>query len=600
MRTEARETAAASPPTERGARRRGLAALGPHWPLLAVLAAFALTALVVPTLAPVSVSDDALYARTMERLFGQHELRVLPLAQMTLVFQVGWAGLFGLLFGDSLGVFRVSTVVMTMIGGGALYALCRELGVDRGRSALGAAVYLFNPLTYVLGFSFMTDGSFAAMLIVAVAVYVRGLRREPIAPAWVLAGSVAASAAFLIRQQGALIPLGVATSLLVSRVVRFDRAGLRMLARVLLVPALTIVGYYLWFNFVHGVPRDAGQAQVAEGWASASPVKVVGLVASLSFVQVMYIGLFTLPIVASALFTLGGVLRNASRRVWIGIGLWTAVIGAGLLFLGGGLARMPYGSQFLNTAGLGPDGDLRGGRVPIYGARISALVTALCAGASIALAVFFVCRVEALKGRRNVGAGVVLAVLVWQALGAVAPSLPLASGAVTRDRYLLPLAPLAVALALWALRNVRFPVLVAWLVTASIAVFSVAATHDFLGYEAAAWKLGREAHAEGVAYRRIEGGAAWDAYHLYEYSVRNKIQLVLPKGLRKGPLILSDHDIDPWWLGLYGAATTSDYVIASEPLYGFTVVKKIGYSDWLRGGSGSMYLLRHAGVQGPP
>jgi hypothetical protein len=107
-----------------------------HWPILAVVAAFAGTAFVIPTLSPTAVSDDFLYARSVEILLDDGELRMLPAAAVTGVFQTVWGVLFGAVFGESLGVLRAATVTFALFGGVAMYALCRELGVTRGRSAL--------------------------------------------------------------------------------------------------------------------------------------------------------------------------------------------------------------------------------------------------------------------------------------------------------------------------------------------------------------------------------------------------------------------------------------------------------------------------------
>src|SRR3954465_733179 len=108
-----------------------------HWPLAVVLAAFVGAAFVIPTLAPVSVNDDFLYARSVHILVHDHNERVLPAAAVTLLFQhgggvvpaaamplffqIGWGGLFAAVFGVSLGVLRAATVTFAGLGGLAMY-----------------------------------------------------------------------------------------------------------------------------------------------------------------------------------------------------------------------------------------------------------------------------------------------------------------------------------------------------------------------------------------------------------------------------------------------------------------------------------------------
>ena len=123
-------------------------------PLAAVLGLYILSAFIIPTTANVAISDDWTYVRSVEILHETGELKVLPVAAAAaVVFQTLWAGLFAEVFGMSLGVVRLATVVLTFASGVAMYGLCREVGISQRRSALGAGVYLFNPLAFVIGYA---------------------------------------------------------------------------------------------------------------------------------------------------------------------------------------------------------------------------------------------------------------------------------------------------------------------------------------------------------------------------------------------------------------------------------------------------------------
>ena len=146
-----------------------------NWAVLAVFAAFALSAAIVPTFAPVATTDDWAYTRSAQILLAEGRLTVFPVVAATAVFQIAWGALFGVLFGPTFGAFRLSTVVITALGAVALFGLCRDLGVTRGRGALGVAAYLFNPLVFVLAFTFMTDAHFAALLVIATWLFAKAL-----------------------------------------------------------------------------------------------------------------------------------------------------------------------------------------------------------------------------------------------------------------------------------------------------------------------------------------------------------------------------------------------------------------------------------------
>ena len=181
------------------------------------MACFALTPLLVPMLVPAAVGDDWVYVRSVEILLREGRLHILDLSVVTLLFQVAWGSLFATLFGLSFGVLRLSTFVMTMLGGVACYGLCRELQIERMPSALAAAAYVFNPLSFVLAYTFMSDPFFTALLVIATYGYVRGLRCDRPDRVALLFGAVAAACAFLVRQQGALIPAAVIVALLAQR-----------------------------------------------------------------------------------------------------------------------------------------------------------------------------------------------------------------------------------------------------------------------------------------------------------------------------------------------------------------------------------------------
>ena len=330
-----------------------------HWVLLLVLAAFALATAVIPTMTPIAISDDWTYARSAQILLAEGRLTVFPVVVATAVAPIAWGALFGLFFGPTLGVFRLSTVVLTALAALALYALCRDLGVSRHRSAFGVATWLFNPLVFVLAFSFMTDPHFAALLIITMWLFARSLRGTEIDRPTFIAASAMAALSFLARQQGALIVPAVIVYLLLSRRLRFDRAGLILLLQLVAIPAVVAAGYYLWLR------SDQSMAEMQTGFLRE--VEQRGgdgswwLLRWLTVFQLVYLGFFTLPIMVAAIPALRGLVHRIRPSGWLLFALWEAiaVAGVGVLFSRGVL--MPYIPQFFGSSGLGPP-DLLGGR----------------------------------------------------------------------------------------------------------------------------------------------------------------------------------------------------------------------------------------------
>ena len=363
---------------------------------------FAAVAVVVPTLTPVATTDDWAYTRLVQIFVAEGRLVVFPVVAASAVFQTVWGALFALLFGPSFGATRLSTVVMVGLSGMALYGLCRRLGIDRARAALGTAAYLFNPLVFVLAYTFMTDPHFTALLVIATYFYSRGLgdaAGEGGAGWAVVAGSAVAALAFLTRQQGALIAPAVVLYLLIShrsRSLRPNWAAGRLVLQVAALPLLTMFGYFLWLRLVNDVPdvqaRFLREAVLEEGWAGTW-----WLLRRLTVVELVYLGFFALPIAVAALPALRRLVAELSQRGRLLFLVWEAVLIGGVASLWVAGSRMPYVAQFLGSGGLGPP-DVLGSRPRLVDAAFRDVATVVCVAASLTLGLIAARGVGAARG----------------------------------------------------------------------------------------------------------------------------------------------------------------------------------------------------------
>jgi 4-amino-4-deoxy-L-arabinose transferase-like glycosyltransferase len=546
-----------------------------HWPVLVVLTMFAAAAFVVPTLTPVATTDDWGYTRSVEILYHDGELKIFPAVAATAVFQVIWGWLFAMLFGMSLGVMRVATLAMVGLGAVALYALLCELGVRRGRSALGVAAYLFNPLTFVLAYTFMTDPHFTSLLLIATWGYVRGLRPDGSAPRATIAGSVAAGCAFLTRQQGALIPLAVVFFLVLTGRLRPNRRGLGDFLRIVAIPAVATAGYYLWLRYLNHVPT-AQQSFYDEATASGLG-GAWRLVRNLTFIELVYFGFFALPIVAAAVPALRRIVVTMRPAGWLIFAIWEAILITGVAIYGVQGRRMPYVGQFAGTGGLGAP-DVLGSRPRLLDRQLADDLTVVCALAAILLALILCRSVGSVASPDRAKAGLVLAIALWQVVGVLPPSFHYIDRGYSLDRYLLPLLPFVICLTFWAVRDLRLWQPVAWVIVAAFAAYSVAGTRDYLVYLGTVWTLAREANALGIPNEHLDAGAAWDGYHLYTEGLdQNMTNARTSNG--------------PWWVYFYGKPTDSQYVVTAKLVPGSTVVLSRTTDAWL-GNPTTLYLLR--------
>ena len=558
-----------------------------HRLIILILTCYALTPLLVPLLTPVAIGDDWVYVRSVEILLREGRLHILDLSVVTLLFQVAWGSLFASVFGLSFGVLRLSTFVMVLLGGLATYGLCRELQIARTPSALAVAAYLFNPLSFVLAYTFMSDPHFTALLTIATYGYVRGLRTDRLAPdsGAIILGSLAAACAFLVRQQGALIPAAIVIALLVQRRLTWDRAGLLLALRVTALPAATIVGYYLWLALVHGIPREQRAftgSVISAGWEQS-----LLLIGRMTFIEAMYLGLFTLPVALAALSVMNHVRRARAPAVWFAVFLWAVLLGCGLIHFQQGdaqqplMPRMPYIAQYLGPYGLGP-ADILGGRRWIVSWQALDILTALCIVSSLIFVLLLARRFvqPAIADPSRTSAGTVLMVSLGQVAGVLPASFHFRSWIISVDRYLLPLLPLSLCLGFWALRGLRPSFGASWVVVALAALISIAGTRDVLELQRVTWDVARQAVQQGVPITALDAGAAWDGYALYDYGVAHGLSQQTPGG--------------PWWTSLFAPATTSDYVVSTTPLDGYQEVGHAAVNSWLGPDETELYLLQRA------
>ncbi|HWK79442.1 MAG TPA: glycosyltransferase family 39 protein, partial [Thermomicrobiales bacterium] len=515
-----------------------------HAAILIVLVAFLGTWLIVPTMVNAPVSDDWVYSRSVEILMQHQHLKILDLSVVTLVSQVIWGALFSTIFGTSFGAMRLSTLVIFFLSGVALYGICRELRVDRTRSALGAAAYLFNPLTFGLAFSFMTDPQFLSWLTIATYFYIRGLNPDAPDTRAVILGSAFAATAFLTRQQGILIPFAVGLYLLAARRWRPDREGLKAILTVAGIPALTMVLYYVWI-LGQGAPEQ--QSAFLDQMIGAGLRDTRILASRMTYIEMMYIGLFVLPIVLAAVPFMG---HYRFPRKPLGIALvlgWTAILVAGLLVFAGKNHYFPYIPQFLGVQGIGPT-DLIGGRRPLvdqpYPSQpLNRTLTGIVALSSLGFALHLGRKVGSAFTADRAGASLLACIGIWQVVGILPPSYHFRNWIISVDRYLIPMIPFAIGLLLWSLRGTRIWQPLGWFAIAVFAIFSTASTRDFLVFQQATWEFAQETVDGGVPMTQLDAGSSWDGYHLYEYGESRAIHQQTKGG--------------PWWTNLFAPATNS-------------------------------------------
>ncbi|MCX7015427.1 MAG: glycosyltransferase family 39 protein, partial [Candidatus Sumerlaeota bacterium] len=170
------------------------------------------------------LNDDWSYAQAVRSLLITGHIRLSEWTFMTLVGQVSWGALFCLPFGFSYTALRLSTLVAGLLGVWATYGTLRAAGARPAQALLGALAVAGNPIYFSLAQTFMTDVPAYAVGMASVWLFVRGLEKE--SKSDLLAASLLAAWASLIRQTGVLIPVAATAAVLLKEGGRlFSRVG---------------------------------------------------------------------------------------------------------------------------------------------------------------------------------------------------------------------------------------------------------------------------------------------------------------------------------------------------------------------------------------
>ncbi len=530
--------------------------------VLAPLILWAVALLLVPPSGEFPLNDDWIYSRAVldwldTGTYGGH-----PFSTATLVAQAGWGALFSLVFGFSFEVLRWSTLFLWAVAAVTTGQMARVLGADRWAASLAGCLIIANPLALNLGYTFMTDVPFLALMTLSAYGYLRFPAVQSLR--WLVWGSCFGALAFLVRQFAPVVLLAFLVANLPHwRALRVDRTmGIRVL--VLLVPWLVAWGGYAL------LPRQAealGHTWIPEYLGETRWLQVFGA-AKFYVVALAYLALFTAPLLVAAAWA----WYRDETGCWKRRTLWTGAIGMtlGVVSVAYAPRRMPYLGNILFDAGLGPrtlrsGADATGiGMPPVWGDGWWLLtIPALTGGAWLLLRALVWLRDWVAGAAGSVAHRRILFLGLWAALSVVALYHPLLP--VRFDRYLLgALVPVLVLLSSTA----RMPQLGLRIFQGVCALaffaFSVAAQHDYLAWNHARWRALDGLLKENVPPESIDGGYEFNGWYTSPHFIK---VLGADAFIDAGPL--------GWWV------VDDTYAIAWQERPGYVVREEVPYGTWL-------------------
>ncbi len=487
------------------------------------------------------IDDDWSYIKAAETFHHTGEMEFTPWTAMSLVAQIWWGTCFTKIFGYSIEVLRLSTLVISLLGLIFIYLLLLELKHNWQTSFLIVLLLLFNPFSFPLNFTFFTDHFFISLLFISTYFYYKAFKDKK--DIHLLIASLVASFSVLVRQNGILIPLSVFIYILFSE--RSLKSIIKKSLITLLIPIATFIAFTYWLNVIHG-PTVEYIKQTAKLFENLrKPYLFLIKIVWRPFLILEFMGFCLLPLSFSFLPKLKELFNRKHYFLLILFCL------AGTIFY---LAFEHIG--LYSTIDLWLNG-FRFAYISEYGYRDSLNILfffyRLLDFLSVASVVYLVYLL--IKYRKS----------IQNTFSFTSPSfliifigffqfLFLLTTLHKFSRYYLILIPFFIFFILEITKHIRIqkriflPLLIAY------TLFSLAITQDFMNWNQHKWQVAQQFLDKGVSPREMSTGFAWDAWHCCQYSLDHPYEIAPQKG-----------DI-PWWIEDLIPVIDPQYLISNSPV----------------------------------
>lgn len=501
------------------------------------------------------LNDDWAYAQSVRVMLTTGKLQISEWAAATTVFQIYYGTLFAKFSGDLFFTgLRLSTLSFSLISCLALYDLLRQLEIPPASAWLGCLILMVNPIFIYLSYTFMTDIFYLGAMLLALAFYGRGWKRNNLL--FLFIGSLFAGGAYLSRQLGLTLPAGIILLLLLKK----GRSGWREVLAAGFVPAGIIIGHTLWLQYIHGQPWGFELNAVQNSLKTLlQPLFPLLLVTKL-FNALLYLGMFSLPIFLGQLFTTHQWLTK-----WYGV--WLMALAVFTLYMVGVLGQwMPYLANVINQEGLGPLtlAGLKNGNMPFW---LFGLVTLLAPFAGAAQGSLWT---EMLLNQREErprpGSPLLLASLFMAGFTSLI--------VILWDEYLLVFVPAGLYLLLRTKPLTPMGQRIAILACIPILAYSLLELKDHFAWHNAQWQAGQYLVNQGIQPEQIDGGLEWVGWYEFEATLPQAITADL------------GNDLFGWT-----TINPKEYILAFEPLSGHRLIHTIPYQSPFAS-PGLIYILQ--------
>lgn len=500
-----------------------------RWLLTILIASYLASVAVVATQGARPMVDEWIYIDAARQFAETGQLDVAPIAFALTIFEAVFGGVILWVSGGSLITLVMATAVLASVAGVALWDLLTRSGVRASLALLVVGAFLFSSVFYALTTTYMTDTHAVSLMVIAAALFSRGIDEGPYLRSWLVAGSIVAATGYLSRPGAIGVVAGVT---IVAAVRRQWSAIVWALAAPLVILVAHLVGQSM--GILPTLRSDITERLMIP--SSSTWVHVL-------FLSAMYVGIWLIPLGLQ----IGNRImdRGRPRLARISILIWAVVIVGTLA----AARNLPMAGNWLNRTGMFPIDESTVGSRPLLVDWPSYLLFAVIA------VLIAVCAFVAIFASRDkpelrsaeiglwVGGCLSLSLVVFTQVAVWGRIL---------DRYLIVLLPAVLfSLAVRGLNQKRTLFQrSSWLVLGVIASLTVFLAIDGTRVQRAVFMSAEAAQLDGIAPEEIDGGAAWTGTMF---------------GLDMEPDEAVRVEGEEWWRGTFAPGLSPRYVVMVNP-----------------------------------
>ena len=295
------------------------------------------------------LNDDWAWGRTVQTFLQQGAFHPTGWGPMSLLSHVVWGVLFCIPAGFSFTALRLAGFVASLVAGAGCYLLMLEARASRGLATVAALMFLFNPITFAVSATFMTDVPFVAVTVFSALFFARHLRSGD--DNHLIVGTLFAIVAILSRQLAIVLPLAFAVAVLALRGARLD--SIARAALPVIVCYIVLATFERWLIMSGRLPALYRPLTLGFLYALANTQGSGTAVGINAWLTALYLGCMVLPVLLAIVPHVNNSLRSSGS--WIA----AAAAGIGLLLvsiylISTGRLLMPLSGNIIVAQGIGP------------------------------------------------------------------------------------------------------------------------------------------------------------------------------------------------------------------------------------------------------